>query len=235
MFFAPTNKGSVIAVREGRWSKLAPLTGVVAIVLFIVAGVVGGETPDIDESAEAVVAFYSDDDSAQVASALLLAYGCLFLAFFFGALRLALRGGQPPAGGGLSAVAFAGGLLIVVGLTLFAGLNFTLADAADKIDPTAVQAIHALNSDLFLTVAVGTGVFGWAAGIAILRGGSLLPAPLGWIAIVIGIAAMTPIGFFALLALGLWIVAIAIILWRRDPGAAARPAPRREPGTAPTA
>jgi len=41
-----------------------------------------------------------------------------------------------------------------------------------------------------------------------------LPSWLGWIGIVIGLLAMTPIGFFAFLASGIWIVLTSVVLLR---------------------
>jgi hypothetical protein len=111
----------------------------------------------------------------------------------------------------LSAIAFGGALLAAVGGLIFSGLTFTLGDAADDLDPAAVQALHALNLDLFLPLAVGTGAFLIASGIAIVRGATLYPW-LGWVGIVIGIAAVTPIGFFAFLAMLAWVLVASISL-----------------------
>ena len=54
-----------------------------------------------------------------------------------------------------------------------------------------------------------------------------LPKWLAWAALVIGIVALTPGGFFAFLAFMLWTIATSIVLWR------ARSA--EPPATAPTA
>ena len=50
-----------------------------------------------------------------------------------------------------------------------------------------------------------------AAGASAIRHGGL-PRWLGWIGIVIGIAAFTPAGFFAFLAGGLWILIASVLL-----------------------
>jgi hypothetical protein len=64
---------------------------------------------------------------------------------------------------------------------------------------------------MFFTVAVGTAVLNLALGLAVLRHGGL-PRPLGWVALVIGIASLTPAGFFAFLATGIVIVWASIAL-----------------------
>ena len=80
-----------------------------------------------------------------------------------------------------------GGVVIAVGASIFAGIGFTLGDAADELPPAAILTLNALNSDMFFTLAVGTAVFDLALGLAVLRHGGL-PRPLGWVALVIGIA-----------------------------------------------
>ena len=64
---------------------------------------------------------------------------------------------------------------------------------------------------MFFTLAVGTAVFNLALGLAVLRHGGL-PRPLGWVALVIGIVSVTPLGFFGFLATGIVIVWASIAL-----------------------
>jgi hypothetical protein len=208
----------------GTWSDRAPLTGIVAVVLVILAFVIGGETPDFDATGKEVLNFYADNEGSQFAASILLAYGALFLIFFAGALRSVLRRSEPGTGG-LSAVSFGGGVLMALGMLVFAGLGFTLADGHDKFEPATAQTLNALNGDFFLPLAVGTSALMLGAGIAILRGGAL-PRWLGWAAVVIGVLAVTPVGFFAFLASGLWIIVASVLLLRSPaaPTSAATPA-----------
>jgi hypothetical protein len=189
---------------------IGPLMGIVFVVLVIVAFAVGGETPDVDDSAQKVVSFYVDNDSEQQIAAGLLALGCAALIFFLGTLRRALRAAAGD-DGGLSTVALLGGVIMAVGASIFAGITFTLGDAADELPASATMALNALNSDMFFTVAVGTAVFNLALGLAILRHGGL-PRPLGWLALVVGIAGLTPGGFFAFLATGVVVVWASVVL-----------------------
>ena len=76
------------------------------------------------------------------------------------------------------------------------------------------MALNALNSDLFFPVAVGTAVFNLGLALAILRHGGL-PRPLGWLALLVGIAGLTPAGFFAFLATGIVVVWASIALTMR--------------------
>jgi hypothetical protein len=196
--------------------QIGPLTGILFVVLVIVAFVVGGETPGTEDSPQSIVSFYLDNDSEQAIGSAMLALGCVAFLFFLGTLRRALRAAEGDEGG-LSTVALLGGLMIVVGASIFAGIGFTLGDAADELPASAILTLNALNSDLFFPVAVGTAVFNLGLALAILRHDGL-PRPLGWLALVVGIVGLTPGGFFAFLATGIVIVWASVVLAQRAGG-----------------
>lgn len=196
--------------------QIGPLTGILFVVLVIVAFVVGGETPGTDDSAETIVSFYVDNDSEQSVASALLALACVAFLFFLGSLRRTLRAVAGDEGG-LSTVAMLGGLMIVVGASIFAGIGFTLGDTADQLPASAVLTLNALNSDLFFPLAIGTAVFNLGLALAVLRHGGL-PRPLGWLALVVGIVGLTPGGFFAFLATGIVVVWASVVLAQHAAG-----------------
>jgi hypothetical protein len=207
---------------------VGPLTGILFVVLVIVAFLVSGETPATDDSPREIVDFYLDNDDSQAAASAVLALGCVALIFFLGTLRRALRAAAGD-DGGLSTVVLLGGAVLAVGASIFAGIGFTLGDAADELPPSAILTLNALNSDMFFTVAVGTAVFNLALALAVLRHGGL-PRPLGWVALVIGIAGLTPLGFFAFLATGIVIVwASVALLMKPETGAGSTPVADSQP------
>jgi hypothetical protein len=208
-------------MEQQRWSALAPLTGVAFVVLTVVAFLVGGETPDVNDSPQKVLSFYNDNDSQQMWAAFFLSIGTVFLFFFLGVLRAVLRAGEG-AVARLSAVAFGGGLVLGTGILAFAGFTFALADTADHLTPDAAQALHVLNSDFFFPLAAGLGTLMIATGLSALRS-RVLPSWIAWIALVLGIAAVTPAGFFAFLAFGLWTLVVSVWLWRAASVAPAAP------------
>jgi hypothetical protein len=208
--------------------SVGPLTGILFVVLVIVAFLVSGETPATDDSPREIVDFYLDNDDSQAAASAVLALGCVALIFFLGTLLRSLRAAAGD-DGGLSTVVLLGGVVIAVGASIFAGIGFTLGDAADELPPSAILTLNALNSDMFFTVAVGTAVFNLALALAVLRHGGL-PRPLGWVALVIGIAGLTPLGFFAFLATGIVIVwASVALLMKPETGAGSTPVADSQP------
>lgn len=206
---------------------LVPAAGILMVVLIVLAFVVGGETPDVDDSLNEITSFYRDNDSDQVWAAALLAWGtAVFLVFATGLWRL-VRDAEIGRHGA-SSLMLVGSAVWAAGTTIFSGISFTLGDSADDLGPAAIQALNALNSDMFFTVAVGTFAFLMGAAVSVLNTG-VLPRWLGWAAVVIAVVAITPGGFFALLAMLLWIVIASVALLMssraRASGAAATAGP----------
>jgi hypothetical protein len=179
----------------------------------------GGRNPGRHAAGSKIISFYTADEGKLIAVSVLLAYAAAFFLFFVGHLRGVLRSAEDSPGT-LSAVAFGGGVVAAVGILLFAGLNLTLADTADKLEPGAAQAINALGSNMFFPLAAGMGSFLVATAATALRTRAL-PRWLAWPAIVIGIAVLSPIGFFGLLASLLWFIVVSITLSVRARAAAA--------------
>jgi hypothetical protein len=188
---------------------LAPLTGVALIVVVILGFAIGGEPPGADSSAEEIVDFYVDNDSSVMFGAALEGFAATLLIFFAGFLRQVLRAAEGE-GHMLSAVAMAGAIVIAVGLAFDATLSFALAETAEDLEPASVQTLQALWENDFVPFAVGFQVFLLASGISILRHGAL-PKWLGWVAIVLAVIAITPIGFIAAGLGTVWILIVSVI------------------------
>jgi hypothetical protein len=212
-------------MRNKGW--LLPLTGLLFVVLAIIGFAVSGEPPDAKDPAQEIVAHYVDNENSVIFGAALVGFAAVALVFFAGYLRTVLRAAEGE-GGMLSALTLAGAAIMAVGAALDATISFSLAEAADDIEPAAVQALQALFDNDFMPIAVGTVVFLLSTGIAIARYG-VLPRWLGWIAIVLAVVGLTPLGFAAFLGSGVWIAIVSVLLAlraRSTPASAAPSAPR---------
>ncbi len=211
-------------MRSSKGAALAPLTGIVAVGLLIAGLILSSKSPDTREGGQKILDFYVDNDSEQTASAILLTYGSLFLALFAGALRSGLRRGQNDVEGPAT-LAFGGGLVMAVGPLILAGATLALTQNSDTLDPSAAEAINALNDGIWITpFLVGQSVLLLASGVAILRGGAL-PSWLGWIAVVLAVVSATPASLLAFDVTLLWIAVVAIMLSRRASAPAGDQAP----------
>jgi hypothetical protein len=196
-----------------RLERLAPLTGVGFLILVLVGFAVGGETPDNDDPTAEVVSFWQEEDARQVVTACLIGVAALLLVWFGGSLRRTIsraEGGD----GRLAAISFAGSVIAAVGILLFGSLTFAAASLADEVPPEVIHTISVLNNVLFFPFSGGAALLLLASGIAFVYT-AVLPRWLGWIAIVIAVLIVTPLGFFGLLAWLLWVAVVSILLYVR--------------------
>lgn len=190
--------------------RLLPLSGVAAVGLIFASFAVGGEIPNIDAPLNEIVSFYTKHDSDQMLGGILSAYGAFFFLVFSTTVAGVLRRARGEAGGA-SALSFAGGITATLGMCIFAGITFALSDTPEKLNPVALQALNALSDDLFIPLAVGTAAFLLGTGIGVVKTAAL-PKWLGWVAIALGVLAITPIGFFAFMGLGVWTLIASVLL-----------------------
>jgi hypothetical protein len=196
--------------------RFAPLTGVVFVALIVLAIVIGGETPDNDDSQEAIVEFWRDNDDAQIWSNVIGAWATVFFLWFAASLRSALRRGEEgPAR--LSTLSFGGAVVAAVGLLSALSLNFAVADSVGDVPASVTQTLTVLSNGFFFPIAAGYAVFFLAVGVLSVRT-RMLPVWLGWLTVLLGIVCLTPVGFFALLLGLVWIVLVSVLLYRRETG-----------------
>jgi hypothetical protein len=203
-----------------RSERLAPLSGIVFVVLLVLGfGVFGGDTPDIDDSGSKILDYYNDHQGGQIAAAILVALSTLFLAVFIVSLRDYLR--STGTGGEFwSTIALVGGAVSVAGFLVAVGVHVALIDGGDKnLSPDAMVALNAIDSDDFFAFALPLGIMMLGATGAILKAGAALPRWLGWAALVLFIVQFTPAGFIAFGLTGIWIIVASILMYQH----AARP------------
>jgi len=197
-------------MRQTRWERLAPLTGVIAVAIIVAVFAIGGSTPDEHDSAAKVQAFYSKHHDKHSVLAFILAISIPFLVFFASSLRSDLRraGGT----GQLANAAFGGGVLAAAGFGILATVHLALTVAAENANTIATsQTLNVLDSSDFIPAVAGVGLLVLAAGVSVVRHGGL-PKWLGWVGILLGIVTFTPAGFFAFLAGGVWILIASVLL-----------------------
>jgi hypothetical protein len=207
--------------------RLAPLSGIVFVALIVIGFIpVGGETPDVNDSPTKITSFWADHHDKEVGAALLVGLGAIFLAIFVAALRDRLRGdGESELWPNLILI---GGTVSVAGFLVAVGFHIALADGGDHhFGADAMVALNALDNDSFFAFAVPLGLMMLGAAGATIKGG-LLPTWLGWVALVLAIGQITPVGFIAFGLTGIWIIIASILLSRSAsqaaPGAPAAPA-----------
>lgn len=200
---------------SGSWARYAPLSGLLAVALVVVSIVVTGfDDVATDDSTQEVIDFWTDNDGQQIAGATLGALSLVPLLWFLGSLRSALRTAEGGTGR-LSAIAYAGGVVLVAGAAVDSSLQFAVAESVGDVPPGVTQTLSVLYGDFFLVFPVGLGTLLLATSIVSLRT-KVLPAWLGWAAFALGILSLTPIGFFAFIVVLAWIAVVSVVLFRQQ-------------------
>ena len=140
--------GSEGSLADDRWSKLAPLTGVLFAVLTVVAVITGGEAPNAD-ARPGSGSRYSTHASEVETSSILIALAFLALVLFGGALVLYLRR-APGAEGPLRARAGRHGARWPSARSRPRGSNTRSPTKSAHSGLEVAQTLNVLSNELFL-------------------------------------------------------------------------------------
>jgi hypothetical protein len=202
------------------WTRWLPLTGVAAVVLWVIGLVfLENASPGDDPTSAEILASFDDEQTGIFVGAWLFALGTAFFVWFLGSLReVFLRSEGPP--GRLTAVAFAGGLGKAVFDLGFVGAfaaGAIAVDEADDLSPEAAEAIFHADTAFFIGAEFMAFVFLAAAGALILATRAL-PVWLAWLALVVALGLLiVPIGWaFLLVGVPLWVLVASVTMFLRD-------------------
>lgn len=191
---------------------LTALTGALFVLGVVGAAIVWGSTPDGDASALAVIDHYTAHRTHGIVAAIVLAVAAVPALAFAARLRERARLLMGGSDATLPNLAFAGGVVTAMGFLGLAVIHLALADYARVLEPSAAQALNALDGDSFLLLPPGIGTLVLAGSLIAIRS-PLLPTWLGWTGLPVVLGMFSPVGFFAMLAAGGWIVIASLPLY----------------------
>lgn len=193
-----------------RWLGIG---GIAFVVLLVASAAVTPTTPSSHANAAKVVAYYHQHKTGTEIVTYILEAAILVGVFFFWYLRDYLS--EISSNRRLATIGFAGAVLFAVSGGITAGIDWALADAVDHVNPTVMQSLNALQTDLpSRFTGVGVAIFLVATGIAVIRSGNPLPRWLGWVGIVFGALSLV-IPFFGFVLGALWILIAGILILLR--------------------
>jgi hypothetical protein len=198
-----------------RLQRLLPLSGVLFAVTIAFGLALSSGEPDNGASSAKIYDYWHHHHGVQMISNLLLIpFAVLFLLVFVSELRRALRSGE--AGEATySPIALGGGFLAAAGLAVTGTLGAAVATAAHHGQRDATYTLAQLQSYDWIPWMVGFAVLLLASGVGGLRTNAL-PKPVSIPAVVLGVACLTPVGYFALFLLPFWMFVASIALFRRN-------------------
>jgi hypothetical protein len=209
-----------------RFERFLPLAGALAAVIFVVAMVLTGDKPTVgDDGVAKVVAWFEDHETAAAVSGFGAGYVCLLLLMFGSALRAALR----PADGtesGYANVAYAGTIVVALALALSGVLTLAGFEAADDGNASAVGAVGFIDDFAWMPWVAGSAAMLLGTGLGALRT-LVLPKWLAIVSIVLGVLCLLgPGGILVFFATPLWLLAVSVLLYRRQAVATPAVTPR---------
>ena len=203
-------------MNESRLERLAPLTGVISVALFIIGSLVISIYDYLPPAQK--VADYLNGNATRVSTgAYLASISAFFLIWFAGSVHSALRereGGT----GRLSMVAFGGGVAAAAAMgtsftaILSAGLR---AGAPGGITPIgAVTMFDFWGQVMGQMFAISLAVFIGATAVVSIRT-AVFPAWFGWVSALVAFGLLTPVAYIVLALAVVWLLVVSIWLYFR--------------------
>jgi hypothetical protein len=210
---------------RGSLERPAALSGIVAVILWVIAVVIEEASSLPGESPDEILDWFQEKSNTILVGSFLFLLGCLFFLIFVGALRARLVRAEGE-NAFLAAIAFGAGLVATALLLLIPGPNIAGALAEDELTPEAAQALTVVDDAFFVGAELAAALLLVATGLVILRHGAL-PRWVAWVSFLFALwLLIPPIGWAGLLVgVPLWTIAVSVLMWMRPGGepAAARP------------
>lgn len=195
--------------------RYAPLTGLVAVVLWIVGTFLleKDDRPDGKDTA-AFVAWVEENDSSILAGAIVFGFGVLFFLWMLGSLRAALWAAEGGSGR-LAVIAYGSGVAVSVFLMATYLPHAQAAFDHDNTSDTSVDALVRVGDSFFGGAALFAIPLMLATALSIVRFAAL-PRWLAWLSLAVALVlVIPPLAFFGLvLGLPLWTLAASVLLYR---------------------
>lgn len=210
-------------MRRISWERLAGLTAVVFVGLYVVAFSLGIEVGASDRE---ILEHYSDNGNRvqEVVAFFLIAAAALMLVVFAGAVRALIARAERETSM-LAALAWAGGIaaavLVLVGNAVSRATAFIAMSDEFVLDPNTRRLVDQVGFLIFVSGAFASILLVAATSVAALRHG-MLPRWLGWAGFFAAVLLAIP--FLGFLAFAAWMLTVgAVLAVRRAPRDAPRP------------
>lgn len=201
-------------MNDERWERLAPLTGVVFVVLLVV-GVLLINNYDYLPPAGDIQSFYTDNSTTIAVGAFVASLSVFFFLWFLGSVLKSLRSAEGGAGR-LSAIAFGGGVAVAAGMIVAYAATMAAAQRAGATGgisaDTAVGFFDLSGTLMGSIVPMAFAALTGATAVVSFRTQTFSPW-FRWVTAIVAIGLLTPINYIFVGLAVFWVLIISIILY----------------------
>lgn len=205
-----------------RLERFAPLMGVLAVVLWVIAVIISesGDNPADDAPGIEIAAWMDSESTRILVAATFLGVGSAAFIWFLGSLAERFRADGESR---LATVVVASGTAAATMFTCFMAPSAAGALAFENLErsltPQAAETLMVLSDGFFVVAEFIAVAFAGATALALIRGTSF-PSWFGWITALLAIVLIVgPIGWAGLIfGIPLWTLVVSIWLFVRGNG-----------------
>jgi hypothetical protein len=180
-------------MKDDRYAEYGAATGI-AFAVFAVVGflLIGADAPSLDAATDEWPQHFDENQGTIRAGLILVTIAAFFFIWFLGTVSSTLRiaAGEPR----LPSIAFAGGILAVASLFITATAIAVATLHPETRSPELTRTLNDFAVMAGLPLIAGIAAFFGAIALVILRSASGLPAWLGWLSLIAGVAQLLAFG-----------------------------------------
>ena len=208
------------AAMDWRWERWLPLTGVLAVALWVIGGAIR-TSAETEESPQGALAAFEEHELAILIGGWIFQVGCLLFIWFLGTLWARLRWAEGGIGR-LATTAFGAGLVTAVFLLAVPAGEMAGVWTNVELEASTAQALTAFDDLFFICAELSAAALVAAVGLLTVLTGAL-PRWVGWVSLALALVLLIlPVGWAGLLfGFPLWVLLVSFFLWRAATGVAA--------------
>ena len=200
------------------WERWGAALGVLAVVAWAVAFVIGNAGPDTSDSDAKIASWYasSSHQNSQITAFFVFLVGTLCVIGFFAALRerLAASGHSE-----MGALAFGAGIasavMGILAIVMFTAPAFLASDTGPSdVVPSTFRMLSDAGYQCWVVGTIIGAIVVWATSAVALRT-NILPRWFAWLSILVGVLQLLALFFIPILLFWVWILLAGVLLTGR--------------------
>jgi len=159
---------------DTRWERWAAASGVVFVVLAVVAFLFAYDSPTRGDTSEAILSYFNENDTAIAWQAFVFGLSAIAFIWFVGTLAATVRRAENDPAGRLPAIIVTAGATSAGLFLAGTGANLALANSAGEIEAATARTVYEIGAGAFTITDFTAATLVLAVALAVVRT-ALLP------------------------------------------------------------